>query len=119
LLLWACFSLPAGCIASSHILVAQRTRELGVRMALGAPRIYIIRLATQSSFAAILAGTAVGLALTLAFSGIFAAWTMGDTRDPVILTAEVVVLFTSAALASIIPARLATMITPMEALRVE
>ena len=100
-------------------LVAQRTRELGVRIALGAPRAHIILLVTQSSAAAVMAGTGIGIALTLALSGVFANWTSGDARSPALLCMEVAVLFAAAGLASIIPARLAASIVPMDALRTE
>jgi ABC-type lipoprotein release transport system permease subunit len=49
----------------------------------------------------------------------FSHWTNGNSRDPVMLAIVAAVLLIAAALASIVPARLATSIEPMEALRAE
>jgi putative ABC transport system permease protein len=105
------------CIQS--FLVTQRTREFGVRIALGARREHIVGLVTRSSLLAVLAGTGIGLALDVALSKIFSHWTSGNSRDPEMLAIVVAVLLTAAALASIVPARLAASIEPMEALRAE
>ncbi len=105
------------CIQS--FLVTQRTRELGVRIALGARREHIIGLVTRASFLAVLAGAVIGLALDVALSRIFSHWTSGNSRDPEMLAVMVTLLLTAAALASIVPARLAASIEPMEALRAE
>jgi predicted permease len=105
------------CIQS--FLVTQRTREFGVRLALGARREHIVGLVTRSSLLAVLAGTLTGLTLNLALSRIFSQWTSGDSRDPAMLAIAVAVLMTSAALASVVPSRLAASIEPMEALRRE
>ncbi len=105
------------CIQS--FLVAQRAREFGVRIALGARREHIVSLVTRSTLLAILAGTGIGLALDIALSQIFSHWTSGNSRDPEMLGIAVAVLLTAATLASIVPARLAASIEPMEALRSE
>jgi putative ABC transport system permease protein len=105
------------CIQS--FLVTQRTREFGVRIALGARREHIVSLVTRSSLLAVLAGTGIGLALDIALSQIFSHWTSGNSRDPGMLAIVVIVLLIAAALASIVPARLAASIEPMEALRAE
>jgi ABC-type lipoprotein release transport system permease subunit len=67
----------------------------------------------------VVAGTLTGLALNLALSRIFSQWTSGDPRDPEMLAIAVAILLTSAALASVVPSRLAASIEPMEALRRE
>ena len=105
------------CIES--YLVTQRTRELGVRIALGAQRQHIVRLVTRSSLLAVFAGTAIGLALDLGLSGIFVRWTSGNPRDPGMLVVVLAVVLASAGLGSIVPAQLAAWIDPMEALRAE
>ena len=105
------------CIQS--FLVTQRTREFGVRIALGARREHIVGLVTRSSLLAVLAGTGIGLALDLALSKIFSHWASGNSRDPEMLAIVVAVLLTAAASASIVPARLAASIEPMEALRAD
>jgi putative ABC transport system permease protein len=105
------------CIQS--FLVTQRTRELGVRIALGARREHIVGLVTKASLLAVLMGTGIGLALDVALSKIFSHWTSGNSRDPEMLALVVALLLIAAALASIVPARLAASIEPMEALRAE
>jgi predicted permease len=105
------------CIQS--FLVTQRTREFGVRIALGARREHIVSLVTRSSLLAVVVGTGIGLALDIALSRIFSHWTSGNSRDPEMLAIVVAVLLIAAALASIVPARLAASIEPMEALRAE
>jgi predicted permease len=105
------------CIQS--FLVTQRTREFGVRIALGARPEHIVSLVTRPSLLAVLAGTGIGLALDIALSQIFSHWTSGNSRDPEMLAIVVAVLLIAAALASIVPARLAAAIEPMEAIRAE
>jgi predicted permease len=105
------------CIES--YLVAQRTREFGVRIALGASGRHIVGLVTGPSFVAVVAGTGIGILLNLGLSRVFAEWTRGNSRDPLMLGVLVVVLLGTAGLASIVPARLAVGIEPMEALRAE
>jgi len=105
------------CIQS--FLVTQRTREFGVRIALGARREHIVSLVTRSSMSAVLAGTGIGLALDIALGQIFSHWTSGNSRDPEMLAIVVAVLLIAAALACIVPARLAAAIEPMDALRAE
>ena len=78
------------CIQS--FLVTQRTRELGVRIALGARREHIVGLVTRASLLAVLMGTGIGLALDLALSGIFSHWTSGNSRDPEMLALVVATL---------------------------
>jgi putative ABC transport system permease protein len=99
--------------------VTQRTREFGVRIALGAGREHIVGLVTCSSLFAILAGTAVGLALDVSVSKIFSRWTSGNSRDPEMLVIVAAILLAAAALGSIVPARLAISIEPAAALRSE
>jgi predicted permease len=105
------------CIES--YLVTQRARELGVRIALGAQRMHIVRLVTRSSLLAVVAGTVIGLVLDLALSGIFVRWTSGNPRDPTMLAVVLTVVLAAAGLGSIVPAQLAARIDPMEALRAE
>ncbi len=119
---FACLGLAfavSGLYCIQSFLVVQRTREFGVRIALGARREHIVSLVTRSSLLAVLAGTGIGLALDIALSQIFSYWTSGNSRDPEMLAIVVAVLLIAAALASIVPARLAASIEPMEALRAE
>jgi putative ABC transport system permease protein len=119
---FACLGLAfavSGLYCIQSFLVTQRTREFGVRIALGARREHIVSLVTRSSLLAVLAGTGIGLALDIALSRIFSHWASGNSRDPEMLAIVVAVLLIAAALASIVPARLAASIEPMEALRAE
>jgi len=105
------------CIQS--YLVAQRNRELGVRLALGARRLHIIRLVTNSSLAAVLAGSAIGVVLSVTASRVFAQWTNGNPRDPATLALVVAVLLVAAFFASLGPAVAATSIAPAKSLQAE
>ncbi|HEY1902816.1 MAG TPA: ABC transporter permease [Terracidiphilus sp.] len=100
-------------------LVSQRTREFGVRMALGAKRRHIVGLVTLPAFVAVLIGSAFGLLASYACSRLFAQWTSGDARDPVMLGFVLLLMLAIAFAASLIPACLATSIDPMRALRTE
>ncbi len=109
----------SGLYCVQSFLVTQRTREFGVRIALGARREHIVGLVTRASLLSVLAGTAIGLASDLALSKIFSHWTSGNSSDPGMLAVVVAILLTAAAVASILPARLAALIEPMKALRAE
>ena len=101
-------------------IVSQRTREIGVRMALGASRGAVVRMVLQSS------GLLVALGLALGSAG---AWYAGsvaraflfelDARDPRAFAASIAVLAAAALLATAIPARRAAGVDPMIALRAE
>ena len=99
--------------------VAQRTNELGIRMALGAPRSRLLWLVCTSAMAAVDVGLAAGLALTVATHRALSHWIAGAAADPTILAAGALLLAAVAALACIIPARRATSIDPATALRFE
>jgi len=100
-------------------LVAQRNREIGVRLALGARRLHIIRLVTNSSLGAVLAGGATGVVLSVMASHVFAQWTKGDPRDPGTLALVLAVLLIAAFCASVGPAVVATSIAPAKSLQAE
>jgi predicted permease len=99
--------------------VAQRTNEFGIRMALGAERRHVLRIVFASTVASVGGGIVAGLALSLALSTILAKWAEGNVRDPVILLAGTLLLSLVAAIACAIPARHASAIDPMTALRCE
>jgi putative ABC transport system permease protein len=103
-----------------HFAVARRTREIGIRMALGAGRRDIVRLILSRSMIFVLAGLAFGIVGSLAASSMIGKILGGvSATDPLTFTA-VAVLFTLVALAaSAIPARRASRIDPMEAVRYE
>jgi predicted permease len=97
----------------------QRTSELGVRVALGARRRDVLRLVALSAGTSVGMGIAVGLALSLSLNRLIARWIESGTRDPFMIMAVSLVLVAVAALACLIPARRATAIDPMVALRCE
>jgi predicted permease len=100
--------------------VAQRTREIGVRMALGADRAQIIRNVMRGPILQAIAGLALGIPLALAAGRSIAAQLHGvEPRDPVILGIAVVVLLISAGVAAILPGLRAAAIDPTRALRGE
>ncbi|MFZ0911491.1 MAG: ABC transporter permease [Candidatus Acidiferrales bacterium] len=99
--------------------VTQRTQELGIRMALGAPRGNIVRLVLKSTAIALGGGIAIGVVLSVALNRVVVSWAGGSSRDPLTLLAVVLVLALVATLACILPARRAASIDPMQALRLE
>jgi len=99
--------------------VLQRTSELGVRVALGARRRDLLTLVALSAGTSVGIGIAAGLALSLSRNRMIARWIANSTRDPWIILAASLVRLSVAALACLIPARRATAIDPMAALRCE
>ncbi len=100
--------------------VGQRTREIGVRMALGAEAGAVIRLVLSEGLRPIAIGMAIGLVASVAFSRVLAQLVVDvSTLDPVVFVTVPVFLAGAALLASYIPARQATRIDPMLALRTD
>jgi macrolide transport system ATP-binding/permease protein len=98
----------------------QRTREIGVRMALGARPSEIVRLVLGSSLVSLGFGAVAGIAAAVASSILLANALPGvKTGDPAAYVAVVVLLAAAVALASAIPARRATRVDPVRALRWE
>jgi predicted permease len=100
--------------------VANRTNEIGVRMALGAQRGDVLALILRESMFLVLMGALIGL------PAVFAAWKLLKSllyglspADPVAIAGATVLLFAVAALAGYIPARRASRTDPIEALRYE
>ena len=100
--------------------VSRRTREIGLRMALGAARSDVMRMVVRQGMALVLVGLAIGLALALALARVLksllyevSAW------DPLTFAAVAVVLLGISLVASWIPARRATRVDPLAALRYE
>ena len=101
-------------------VVAQRTRELGIRLALGAQRRNLLGLVIASGLRLALLGAAIGTVCALA-AGRMLATLLFEVRptDVVILSSVATLLVVVALLASYIPARRAASIEPMQALRAE
>jgi predicted permease len=98
--------------------IGQRTREIGIRMALGARRSDVIRLILWQGMRLIVAGIAIGAACALGFSRLLSGLVYGvSVTDPLVFASVTVVLAASAFLASYLPAHRATRIDPLHALR--
>jgi predicted lysophospholipase L1 biosynthesis ABC-type transport system permease subunit len=100
-------------------IVAQRTNEFGIRMALGAQRAHVLRIVFISMVTSVASGIAVGLALTLAFNKLLARWLEDSSHDSFVLLGVTLLLSIVAAIACVGPARRASKIDPMKALRCE
>jgi predicted permease len=110
----------AGLYSVVSFSVTQRTQEVGIRMALGAPRANILRLVISSTALMLAAGVGVGLALSLALDHIVRAWAGGGSpRDPVTLLLSALILVTVATIACAVPAWRAATVNPVVALRYE
>jgi putative ABC transport system permease protein len=100
--------------------VSRRTREIGIRISLGASRGDVLRMVARQGMAQALAGAAVGLAGALLVARLMTKLLYGvRPTDPVTFAGVVVVLGLAALLAVCVPARKATRIEPMVALRNE
>jgi len=106
-----------GLLARSVLL---RTREIGLRLALGAPRRDALLLVIRQGMRLVLIGAAIGLAIALILTHVLRSLLFGlHATDPVTLAGVVALLVIVALLASYIPARRATRLNPTEALRCE
>jgi putative ABC transport system permease protein len=100
--------------------VNERTREFGIRVALGARRADVLGLVAGMGLKLAAIGVAIGLALAFGLTRLIAAFLFGvKPTDPVTYAAVAVVLIAVALIASYIPARRATKVDPMTALRYE
>jgi putative ABC transport system permease protein len=97
--------------------VAQRTNEFGIRMALGAQRSHVLGIVFASTVTSVGGGIVAGLLLAVALNKVLGHWASGSARDPYILLAVTGLLSVVAALACAIPARRASVVDPMTALR--
>ena len=126
------FSILALALAATGLFsvvsysVAQRTNEFGIRMALGANPMQVLRLVFASTATSVTGGLAGGVVLSLVLSKFLSRWAADSrqseflfSQSPVLFLAGMVLLILAAALAAFVPARRASSIDPMEALRYE
>jgi putative ABC transport system permease protein len=100
--------------------VTQRTREIGIRMALGARRANALAMVLRQGVGLVLVGTAIGLVGSVFAVGLMKGLVYGvSVHDPATLGAVMILMVLVAALASYLPARRATRIEPTVALRYE
>jgi putative ABC transport system permease protein len=100
--------------------VSQRTQEIGVRMAVGADRRSVMLLVIREGLVMALAGVAIGVGLALAVAGRMSELLVDVTaRDPIAFAGAATLLVFVAVAASYIPARRATRVDPLTALRAE
>jgi len=100
--------------------VSQRTRELGIRMAIGAQRGDVLRLVLREGLTTAGAGVVLGLIGALLATQLLKSMLFGvSATNPLIFAITALILMTVALAACLIPARRASRIDPMEALRNE
>jgi putative ABC transport system permease protein len=119
--LFAALALTIAAIGIYGVLaysVTQRTREIGLRMALGAPRSGVLGAIVREGMAVSLAGVGVGLVAAFAFSRALESLVFGvRVHDPITFAGVAVVLSVVALLACVLPALRASRVDPIVALR--
>jgi ABC-type antimicrobial peptide transport system permease subunit len=101
-------------------LVGQRVREIGVRMALGAERVDVVRLFLRESLRPVVIGLTIGVVLALLGARAIAAILFGvSPHDPLAFGLAVAILLTSAVTAVLVPTRNAAKVDPAFVLRQE
>ncbi|MGA2737245.1 MAG: ABC transporter permease [Bryobacteraceae bacterium] len=118
---FACLALLLACSGVYGVLsyvVEQRTHELGIRMALGARRVHILRLVFAYGGKLVLYGIAIGIGVSLALARLIASLLYGvQTSDPFTFTTVVIVLILTAACACYLPSCRAMRIDPIIAIK--
>jgi ABC-type antimicrobial peptide transport system permease subunit len=99
-------------------VVTQRTREIGLRVALGARTNEVLRLVVRQGAGLALAGIAIGTLAALALTRLLSGFLFGiGATDPLLFVAVIALLAIVALVASYLPARRATRVDPMSVLR--
>ena len=122
-MLFGVFALLALALATAGLYsvvsfsVARRTNEFGIRMALGAQRSHVLRTVLLSASSAVGSGVLVGFLLSAGLNSLLVRWTDIGLRHALLLVAAALLLVLASSLAALLPARRASAIDLMEALR--
>ena len=109
-----------GVFSVTTYIISLRSREIGLRMALGAERHHIVRLVLTSGLTLVVIGIAVGGGGSVALSHLLASEISGvSVTDPWAFGAVATILFVSGLLACVPPARRAIKVDPLEAMRAD
>jgi predicted permease len=109
-----------GLYGSMAYNVAARTREIGVRMALGAPRWDVVWMVTREAWAVVALGAVVGVPVGIAAARLFEVMLYGVSQaDLLSIALAILTLMAICVVAAIVPARRATRVDPLVALRYE
>ena len=109
-----------GTYGVASYLVTQRTREIGIRVALGARTIDVVRTVVGRGFGVVAVGVGIGVLASVGATRFLADLLFGSgSRDAVIFAAVASLLLATALLANRVPARRAARIDPMRWLRTE
>ncbi len=100
-------------------LVAQRTQEFGIRIALGAPRGHILWLVLRSNIGVVISGTAIGLILSVVVRHESERWLEGTPQTPGLMVSTAILLIGVAIIACLSPACRAAMTQPNDVLHAE
>jgi predicted permease len=123
--LFAGFALLALALAATGLYsvisytVAQRTGEFGIRMALGAVRKDVLLMVFRSAAMSVGSGVLVGILLTITLHRVIASWIQGSSLNALVLAGMILLLLATAGLSCLIPARRASSLDPVVALRYE
>ncbi|HYL64079.1 MAG TPA: FtsX-like permease family protein, partial [Candidatus Methylomirabilis sp.] len=120
---FALLALVLACIGLYGLLayeVARRTREIGIRLALGAQRSNVVRLVVRQALTLMVVGATIGIGASLGVTRFMASMLFGvSPNDPVTIVGVTILLAGVALAACYIPARRAMRVDPMVALRYE
>jgi putative ABC transport system permease protein len=123
LAVFACVALLVAAIGTYGVLayaVSQRTKELGLRMALGADRHHLLGLVVREGMTVAAAGVVMGVIIAIALGRALSALVFGvSVWDPMTYAGVLIVLATVSLVACLVPAVRASRVDPMEALRLD
>jgi len=123
--LFAGFAILALALAATGLYsvisytVAQRTGEFGIRMALGAGRRDVLLMVFHSAATSVAGGILTGLLLTVTLNRVLARWIQDGSLDALLLFGLILLLVATSGLSCFLPARRASSVDPVVALRYE